>query len=971
MKKSIKYIALSAIAALAAACAPEYPELVEAQLPQASDLNVTVTVDQSTNYATFSISNKDLVPVWIFGSELIDGKANKNYSYVGNGITLRFREAGDHSVEVKAYNKAGLSTGSKVVTFTMNEAYYDPFDAAPYVKAISNGSSQNWVWNSTEKGHFGCGPVGDPLGWWPCDANGKAGFLYDDVMTFSSEGKYTFNPGDGKAYANTGSEYMSEYNTGEDYLFPVETMTTDYHFENSWNDAGIEEIYLCLESGSILSYVPHKSAVEEPRFQVLETKTSSMKKKLQLMCTVYTPNNEDGISWYYEFVPEGSVAGAEDPLYGADSKTWVLDNSVKGYMGCGPDAGNPTGWWSANPNEKDAYGVTDDELTFFKDGKYVFNPGADGLVYCNWESGYLPDGNNYSGDGSTDYDAPASEQVSTYTLGSDATGDYIELPAGILFSYVPRPEVFTASTRLYIKELTEDRLVLVPYFQGIIAWQLIFKPKGGGASGGDSYTYGEELLTGEPALDTWFSPSNWSGGLDPQASFSGGTLTLTVPDGVGGAEWQGQVKLSYAIPADPAKQYSFSCNIDSSEEGTATVKLADANDDSNHAFFYDPNVEIDGETAYKNEPVSPDQAYTDVMVIFDFGRMPAGTNITVTDLSLKEITGGAPSTPDTPDTPDTPGTSEDEIDETGVNLWTDASVSLDTWFSPSNWSGGLTPQIIFPLDGNGFTLVVPQGVGGSEWQGQVKLLSDIPTEGEFNVAARIHSTRDGKATFKMTSNSDPDGNEFFYDGSVELKANQTVVSQKKGVSMDAPGETILLVFDFGRMPAGTVITVTDIGVRDLNAVSYGDELWNGTETLETWFSPGDWSGGLDPGAQYSGGTVTLTVPDGVGGSEWQGQVKLHSKIPIDASKKYSFSARIEAGNEGTATVKLTSNTDPGGLEFFYDNNVKIEDEIVYSREPVSMAVTSADETIMIVFDFGRFPAGTAIKISDISIRESI
>ena len=399
------------------------------------------------------MNNKGMVPVWIFGDQKIDGKASKKYSYTENGVSLRFRDAGEYTVEVKAYNANGLSQGSLVKTFTLDNTYRDPFDPSPYVKAVSGGESQDWVWNSGEGGHFGCGPVGDPLAWWSCDANGKSGFLYDDVMTFDADGNYTFRPGDGQAYANTGSEYMPEYNTGEDYLFPAEEKTTKYTFENNWNDAGIEEIFLVLDPGSILSYVPHKSAVEEPRFQVLETKQAEMKKKLKLMSTVYTPNNADGISWYYEFVPKG--AGAADPLFGVESKVWVLDNESAGYMGCGPDFGNSGGWWSAGPHEKDSFGLVDDEITFFANGKYVFDPGENGMVYCNWESGWRPDG-YYSGDGSTDYDAPAERMESNYILGSDELGDYIEIPAGVLYGYIAKPQVLSETNRLYIKELTPN-----------------------------------------------------------------------------------------------------------------------------------------------------------------------------------------------------------------------------------------------------------------------------------------------------------------------------------------------------------------------------------------------------------------------------------------------------------------------------------------------------------------------------------
>ena len=515
MKNIWKYIITVALAGIAvAACKPDYPELVPSATPSASDFDVVIDVDQATNMATFTLKNKGMVPVWNFGSELIDGKASKVYAYTGNGVTLRFRDAGEHQVEVKAYNANGISTSSVLKTFKMDNTYRDPFDQAQYVRAISGGSSQNWIWNSTENNHFGCGWIttdsGDyqpnPLGWWQCPAGGKKDFLYDDIMTFDSNGNYTYDPVDGQAYAKHDAEYPEGHAAeADDYLFPAEKKTTKYHFENNWNAAGIEEIFLVLDPGSILSYVPHKKNVEDPRFQVLETKSASMKKKLQLMALAYTPDNPApvGISYYYEFVPEGSVAGKDDPLFGKESKTWILDNETAGYMGCGGSLGNPTEWWSAGAHEKDGFGVIDDELTFFKDGKYAFNPGAGGKVYCNWESDYhheLWDGQNNS-----DYDAPAEVQTSTYSIESDADGDFIQLPAGVFFGYVPNKAVLTEPTHLYIKELTSTKLVVVAKFNGI-CWQFIYKPKEGqgGGTPSDPGTI-EDVLVGSWTWDPDFN----------------------------------------------------------------------------------------------------------------------------------------------------------------------------------------------------------------------------------------------------------------------------------------------------------------------------------------------------------------------------------------------------------------------------------------------------------------------------------
>ncbi|MBR1894163.1 MAG: hypothetical protein IJ823_02785 [Bacteroidales bacterium] len=808
MKTIWQYIAIAALAVSAAACTPEYPEPKASGLPQASDLDVNITVDQTTNYVTFVMNNKGVVPVWIFGDQKIDGKTSKKYSYTDNNVRLRFRDAGEYTVEVKAYNANGISTGSLVKTFNLENTYRDPFDPSPYINAISGGSSQDWVWNNTEDGHFGCGPVGNPLGWWSCGANGKAGFLYDDVMTFSADGSYTFTSEDGMAYANTGSEYMSEYNTGEDYLFPAETKTTKYTFENSWNDAGIEEIYLVLQSGSILSYVPHKSAVEEPRFQVLETKTANMKKKLQLMSTVYTPNNTDGISWYYEFVPKGSVVGAADPLYGYESKIWVLDSDKQGYMGCGPDAGNPTGWWNAAPHDKDAFSLNDDEITFFANGKYVYDPGENGMTYCNWESGWNPDG-YYSGDGSTDYDAPAERQESTYTLGSDANGDYIELPAGILFTYVPRPEVLTQPTKLYIKENTAEKLVLVPYFEGIIAWQLIFKPKDGQDFGPVEPEVPEETTPLDPtfydvngegnlwkgaSLDTemWYSPGDWSGGLTPDFEITAGNgITVTIPDGVGGSEWMGQTKLKSHIASSADKEYDFSVTLLADEDMTVTIKLTNDPEEDNdiHSFFYDGSVQLTaGEPfTYRRHNLTQSVSGDNVMLIFDFGRSPVGSTIQATDILFQEHRDG--------------------------NLWAGATIVPDLWYSPGDWSGGLTPEYTINAD-NGITVTIPDGVGGGEWMGQTKLKSGIVTSNEKTYAFSVKLTADEDMTVTIKLTNDPEGDgdpyAFFYDGGVQLSAGETLLYVKHGLTQKESGDNVMLIFDFGRSPVGSTITASDI-----------------------------------------------------------------------------------------------------------------------------------------------------------------
>lgn len=186
--------------------------------------------------------------------------------------------------------------------------------------------------------------------------------------------------------------------------------------------------------------------------------------------------------------------------------------------------------------------------------------------------------------------------------------------------------------------------------------------------------------------------------------------------------------------------------------------------------------------------------------------------------------------------------------------------------------------------------------------------------------------------------------------------------------------TVMLVFDFGRIPAGAEITVTDIVFCELGSGgggSEGTQVWDWTGgSMETWFSPASWAGGLDPQASFDGSTLTLTTPEGIGGSEWMGQVKLHTAIPVDPAATYDFECKINSEASGTCTVKMTDNSDPGGREFFYDNGVNLEayEETGYGQYGVSMDIADdAEPTIMIVFDFGRIPAGTPITVTGISL----
>lgn len=636
MKTTLKYIALSMSAALMAACSPDYITPDQAKLPQAADFDVQVEVNQETNYVTFNMNNNGIVPVWIVGATDPIDNANgskvtgKNYAYTGNGLLLRFRDEGKHTVEVKAYNAHGISVGSQMVEFTLNNTYRDPFDPAPYIKALSDGSTKTWEWNHTVAGHFGCGPFGGTgTEWWSAGAEEKKDWsLYDDKITFGADGSYVYDPGDGQLYVNANSGVKSEYATGEDYLVPWEKTTATYSVESNWNDAGVEEIYITLPKGTPMSYVADQTELDDPRYLVLESKPADMKKCLKLVANLKTSGNPDGIAWHYEFVKEGSAGGdVTDPLYGKTSKTWVLDSEANGHLGCGPDQANAAGWWAAGPNEKAGFGLYDDEITFYADGKYVFNPGADGKIYINKDVTAIGPGTTQS----EDYDIDWTVQESTYTLN----GDVLTFPEGVVIGYVANNESVTNPTYV-ITENTEDKLVIVANFIGI-SWQYIYKPK---PDVFDVDGPGNFWKSASVSMTYWYSPSDWSGGLNPETeTLENNGLKVVIPEGIGGNEWQGQTVFHTDIPMSASKTYDFCVTVEADQDIPAmTFKLAWEGNDNDHAAFYvnDFAVEAGEPATFKMESVVPDVDYDKVVLFVDLGRCTAGTTVTLTKICLQE-----------------------------------------------------------------------------------------------------------------------------------------------------------------------------------------------------------------------------------------------------------------------------------------------------------------------------------------------
>ncbi|MGM9785724.1 MAG: hypothetical protein ACI3ZS_02690 [Candidatus Cryptobacteroides sp.] len=824
MKNITKIFAALAASVFAFSCTPEYTTPDKNQIPEAGKLTPVITVDQATNYVTFSIKETGVVPMWIFGEDKVDGKANKKYSYTGNGISLRIREAGVHTVELKAYNKYGVSLGSQAVEYTLENTYRDPFDPAPHMKKLAG----EWMWNSSVDGHFGCGPdFNDPKGWWAAGANEKADWsLYNDTMAFTEDGKYSFNPGeDGKVYVNAGFTQMGGPQSA-DFLVDIPAYETTYTIENNWNDAGIEEIWLVLPEKKNLSYIPNDYIYNDPRFLVLESKA---KKSLKLAAN-NAPNGDGTISWLYDFVPAVKVATPEELLAGTDGngKAWVMDSAVAGHIGCGWNAENAAGWWSAKANEKADYGMYDDVVTFYPDGKYVYDSGEDGKMYINKEVTRVGPGG-----ASEDFDVDQADVESTYTFD----GEKIVLASGTPMVYVSSDAIWD-NPEFIVTEITETTLKVVTFAKTVgnpdgIAWQMIFKARDiqapsqsiGGVAVEDgkvelSLTKGQTVeLVGieQTAVDI-----DWFKGTGNSLTFLGpdGDYRILVQNGflkvipLANGETAVFPNAIWIIGTGAGKPQGTEPGWNTGE--TADIPLLKVADNTykvtlymtspNFKLFEQPNWGDDntGERVWlKNRYAAINgNGYLDIPNAD--GNFAAGSAFEEGWYTITCV--------------DTDGTGAldvtvDKMKQTvwdptsPSNLWLSMTVEETFWHYAPGWNKIANPELT--VDGNCYSFTLAEATT-DQWQAQFALKTNISTSAakhyDFSCKVLLNNDHPG-VTIKLVKTGDDDT--FYCQGRHAVTADEEFVYQLEdfaGIDMDK----VSFFFDFGGNAAGTNVVIKDI-----------------------------------------------------------------------------------------------------------------------------------------------------------------
>ncbi len=632
MKKIFNYMAGVLFAALAmTACSPEEFAGADGNIPSVSDYEnaIDIQVDQTTNQVTFTLNAKGCMPYWYFRDESVA----KAYSTV-NGLTKIYTLAGDYTVDVRLMNRNGVSDGVITKTFHIDNTI---FDFSKYITMLTGDSSKEWRINSAVQGHLGCGEPGtDGLNWWSAAPNDKADWgVYDDVLTFIADKKYTYNPGEGgTVYVNTGCSIFGDFNTndGNDFMAQVEEQNTTFDFVVEGTD-----LYIVFPSKTLFPYIANDDIYNTPRYKI----QSITPKAMELVI------DNGSIAWHYTLTSEKdeSFNGFK---YNSEFNLWK-----------DAEKGAPVFWYAPGWAQ-----IADPEYTTDGNAYTLTLPEATTDTWMAQMS-ILTD---IATNAATNYDFSVVLNVSKdhpgvmvklVQDGDDATyycEEKIALKAyeDVVFWKSDMPGIDMTAVKLVLDfggneagtEVTVKNIVLKDHanddgtvLPNVSEEDAVPQPDWVATDSEDNIWNG--LTKGEPTF--WYAPG-WAQIDNPEMTTDGKSWTLKFPEATTD-RWQNQ----FAIPTDMAatmdEAFDFKVTINSTAAFTAFVKLTQADEgdtkhDDNYFFAEDVALaEYDDVTFWVSNVKLPKNDAHAINLVLDFGGNPAGAEVVVKDIVIQKHVG--------------------------------------------------------------------------------------------------------------------------------------------------------------------------------------------------------------------------------------------------------------------------------------------------------------------------------------------
>lgn len=622
------------------ACSPE--EFVGADpsgIPTMEGRTITVNTDQETNTATFTISGdfQECYPMWYLDGKPYSTQITASYSSVNRG---------DHTLKVHVINRNGMSQGSLSGQFTFNTS---KIDFSSYFNKLSG---KEWRIDYAEVGHMGCGEPGtDGSNWWSAAVEDKKDWgVYDDRITFShaetdepSAGTYTYNPGKGgTVYVNKGCTAFASFNPNNDadFMATVSEQTATFTlvpgvFNND------DCVYMHFPSQTLLPYIPNDEIYNAPVYRI-EALTAT---RLALVC------DNGGIAWRLVFTskPDATVFEGFDASSAFNMFKGITPNMSFYY--------NPDPGWG---NEQTA--LFESKFSG-SDNEYEIN--IPSKCYAPWQAQVhfhtaLTTSAANSYDFSVILNSDKDQNGVTVKLTNEADNAYIfeekvDLKAGqdyvfwksdmagvdlqdvkVVFDFGGADDNTTVSIRnIVIKDHANDDGTVLPKEEdkevAVMDWDY---------ESADNLWKAVDEGTAFDAFGYYFADNGW-GPLEnmPVATHSGNQYEITIPDGMGSSQWQGQFHIDTKLTASAAKAYNLYLVVEADKDCPGvTIKFTDSGDD-NYFCVGRHDLSADEEYVFKlqNATLKEGKDATALRLFFDFAGSPAGTNVKISKIYFEEV----------------------------------------------------------------------------------------------------------------------------------------------------------------------------------------------------------------------------------------------------------------------------------------------------------------------------------------------
>ncbi|MDE5886347.1 MAG: hypothetical protein K2H46_02045 [Muribaculaceae bacterium] len=624
----------SAVLAMTSCAGEHINEPSMAGIPQASDYQIGITVDDLNN-VELNILDKNgnkavgVYPIW-YVNESTRPSTSLTYRDL---ITI----AGEYPVEMKVGNSNGVSDGSVTGTIRIDKTI---FDFAPYMRGLTDGSSKEWAVDGTKDGNMGCGPdTNDPTGWWNGGPGAKeAEGVYENILIFAESGSetggnYTFDPGTaGTFYVNTGVHSLPGYvvnNPDDGADFRVASGVVESTFTLSPEGANL---YLLLPAHTPFPYVPSEAGFDSPKYRIANFSRNEITLVQDL----------EGISWQYIIAPKADADVTTTGFnYNYEHNLWK-DAEITVASTWFADGG-----WNELPNQPTVT-VTENKGITFHTPAEMGNDQWQGQVHVETNI-EVHEGVSYDFSCNVNVPKAGLATVKVQKLGDDDTyftADRVEVePNGsivwfsdlkgfdgtlkIAFDFGGYGDCDIEVSNIVFKEHQYDDGTVVP-----------------AAAAAPSISDSDNIFANFEVVKctTWFADSNWNDGAitQPEIIFYEDGYSFIAPAGIGSDQWQGQVHVWTNIETSSENKYDFRLNIESDKDiKGVTVKLVkgdsfgeDSSDDD--VFFVADRVNVEAGVTYlyffKGKPGIDTK---NLQLCMDYAGAPEKANITVSDIRMQ------------------------------------------------------------------------------------------------------------------------------------------------------------------------------------------------------------------------------------------------------------------------------------------------------------------------------------------------